>query len=532
MALADVLLQVKADTNQARQELNKFASDLNNLAKGLKTVFSDVINVKLVTPKADIEAIKQVQIKANNEVIQATKTGIIEVTNVQKQLNQEIKDIKKKYNQEEKDFNEKVANDIKAVKKNVAKELQDDVINKIKESQKEQLKVIGSKREAEIKQINELKELNLQALKIQAEQKKQEENKVSQFQKTLALDLKKTNEKDNADKKALDEKRLNEQKALEIKLTNELKALNAQVKKENSELAKKLEADIAQAQKNQIAIKKQLEDKARQDKSIADKKQQDEIDFYVKEGLKTKKQLEEKARLEKLDAEKKALEQQKEAERRAAQPEKDYKANLSEQRQVIAEINSLVHGFKNAINAFFTAIGSIVTDNPFIAFSREIEKNMYNMQSIALESTDNFKMLGKAIIDIAKTNQYSGLVSLSDSLYQAYSAGFKLADALTLVSEADRGALAGLTDSKTVLDALVSVIHAYGLNVGDASRINNIFLKTVQDGIITMPQLTKYIGQAVTIAPELKLNLENITAAYVAMTRKGLNAAETTTAIN
>jgi len=499
MALADVLLQVKVDTNQARQELNKFASDLNNLAKGLKTVFSDVINVKLVTPKADIEAIKQVQIKANNEVTQVAKAGVIEVTNIQKQLNQEIKDIKKKYNQEEKDFNEKAANDIKAVKKNVAKELQDDIINKLKESQKEQLKVIGSKREAEIKQINELKELNLQALKIQAEQKKQEENKVSQFQKTLALDLKKTNEKDNADKKALEEKRLNELKALEIKLTNELKTLNAQVKKENSELAKKLEADILQAQKNQIAIKKQLE---------------------------------EKARLEKLDAEKKALEQQKEAERRASQPEKDYKANLSEQRQVIAEINSLVHGFKNAINAFFAAIGSIVTDNPFIAFSREFEKNMYNMQSIALESTDNFKMLGKAIIDIAKTNQYSGLVSLSESLYQAYSAGFKLADALTLVSEADRGALAGLTDSKTVLDALVAVIHAYGLNVGDASRINNIFLKTVQDGIITIPQLTRYIGQAVTISPELSLSLENITAAYVSMTRQGLNAAETTTAIN
>lgn len=532
MALADVLLQVKADTNQARQELNKFASDLNNLAKGLKTVFSDVINVKLVTPKADIEAIKQVQIKANNEVIQATKTGIIEVTNVQKQLNQEIKDIKKKYNQEEKDFNEKVANDIKAVKKNVAKELQDDVINKIKESQKEQLKVIGSKREAEIKQINELKELNLQALKIQAEQKKQEENKVSQFQKTLALDLKKTNEKDNADKKALDEKRLNEQKALEIKLTNELKALNAQVKKENSELAKKLEADIAQAQKNQIAIKKQLEDKARQDKSIADKKQQDEIDFYVKEGLKTKKQLEEKARLEKLDAEKKALEQQKEAERRAAQPEKDYKANLSEQRQALAEANSIIHGFKNALNGLQNAFSLFIVDNPFIEFSKEFEKNMYNMNSIALETTENFNKLKSEIIGIAKEAQYSSLAGLSDSLYQAVSSGFKGSDATKLVAVAEEGAIAGLTDNKLVLEALTAVIHTYGLTVDDAAKINNIFLKTVQDGVITMPQLTRYIGQATTLAPELKINLQSVTSALAAMTLQGLSAAESTTALN
>lgn len=205
---------------------------------------------------------------------------------------------------------------------------------------------------------------------------------------------------------------------------------------------------------------------------------------------------------------------------------------ISEQRRVIAEANSLMHSFKNAIGLLFSSIGAMVTNNPFIAFSKEFEKNMYNMNSIALESTENFKMLSEAVISIARENEYSGLVNLSESLYQAYSAGFQLADALTLVKEADRGALAGLTDSKTVLDALVAVIHAYGLGTEDAARINNIFLKTVQDGIITMPQLTRYIGQAVTIAPELKLNLENITAAYVAMTRQGLNAAETTTAIN
>lgn len=477
MALADVLLQVKADTNQARQELNKFASDLNNLAKGLKTVFSDVINVKIVTPKAAIQETKEATIKADKETKEAEKKAIKENKELEKAENKKVADEKKKADKEAKELEKKLLLEAKEAEKKFNKE-----VNEAKKLADKELKELDKKAKEELKELE-----------------KKQKVEIAQFQKTLALDLKKTSIQDSIDKKQLDEKRLNEQKALEIKLSNELKSLNEKAKKENSELSKKLEADIAQAQKNQIAIKKQLE---------------------------------EKARLEKLDAEKKALEQQKEAERRAAQPEKDYKANLSEQRQVIAEINSLVHGFKNAINAFFTAIGSIVTDNPFIAFSREFEKNMYNMQSIALESTDNFKMLGKAIIDIAKTNQYSGLVSLSDSLYQAYSAGFKLADALTLVSEADRGALAGLTDSKTVLDALVSVIHAYGLNVGDASRINNIFLKTVQDGIITMPQLTKYIGQAVTIAPELKLNLENITAAYVAMTRQGLNAAETTTAIN
>lgn len=287
MALADVLLQVKADTNQARQELNKFASDLNNLAKGLKTVFSDVINVKITVPKTE-----------------------------------------------------------------------KDKLDKIEKDQKDSIK------------------------RIEEEQKK------------------------------------------------------------------------------------------------------------------------------------------------------SYNNLISEQRRVIAEANSLIHSFKNAIGLLFSSIGAIVTDNPFISFSKEFEKNMYNMNSIALESTENFKMLSEAVIGIARENEYSGLVNLSESLYQAYSAGFQLADALTLVKEADRGALAGLTDSKTVLDALVAVIHAYGLGTEDAARINNIFLKTVQDGIITMPQLTRYIGQSVAIASDLSVSLEEISAAYISMTRQGLNSAESTTAIN
>lgn len=211
---------------------------------------------------------------------------------------------------------------------------------------------------------------------------------------------------------------------------------------------------------------------------------------------------------------------------------KSYNNLISEQRRVIAEANSLMHSFKNAIGLLFSSIGAMVTDNSFIAFSKEFEKNMYNMNSIALESTENFKMLSEAVISIARENEYSGLVNLSESLYQAYSAGFQLADALTLVKEADRGALAGLTDSKTVLDALVAVIHAYGLGTEDAARINNIFLKTVQDGIITMPQLTKHIGQSVAIASDLNVSLEEISASYISMTRQGLNAAESTTAIN
>lgn len=180
----------------------------------------------------------------------------------------------------------------------------------------------------------------------------------------------------------------------------------------------------------------------------------------------------------------------------------------------------------------FTEGIKIALNLTFTEWSREFDKNMRNVNSIALESVENFNYLRNALIEIQKQNNYTGLVGLSNALYEAYSAGFKMKEALELVKEADRGALAGLAETKDVLKALVSVIHSFGLNTSDAARLNDIFLKTVQDGILTMPELVRYIGQASTIAPELGLHIEDVAAAFVQMTRQGLNAAESTTAIN
>lgn len=208
------------------------------------------------------------------------------------------------------------------------------------------------------------------------------------------------------------------------------------------------------------------------------------------------------------------------------------------QNVVIKEATQRYDNFRNVIFDLAYAFRGLVEGIKvflglkFTEFSREFEKNLYNMNSIALETVENFKLLKDGIIEISKENNYTGLIGLSDALYEAYSAGFKMKDALNLVKEADRGALAGLAETKDVLKSLVAVMYSFGLSADQASRLNDIFLKTVQDGIITMPQLTRYIGQASTIAPELGLHIEDVASAYVQMTRQGLNAAESTTAIN
>jgi len=213
-------------------------------------------------------------------------------------------------------------------------------------------------------------------------------------------------------------------------------------------------------------------------------------------------------------------------------------AALAQHKETLNNNSNHVENFRNTIWELVYALRgmeqglNLIIATPFTSFSREFDKNMYNMNSIALESVQNFAMLREQLIQISKDNNYSGLNQLSESLYQAYSAGFKLQGALELVREADKGALAGLARTEDVLKALVTVLHAYNMTADQASRINNIFLKTVQEGVITMPELTRTIGQAVTIAPELGIAFEDIAGAFVATTRQGINAHETVTAIN
>lgn len=118
---------------------------------------------------------------------------------------------------------------------------------------------------------------------------------------------------------------------------------------------------------------------------------------------------------------------------------------------------------------------------------------------------------------------------LSDSVYNAISATGDTKNAVALVADASRLATAGFTDSASALGVLTTAINAYGLAATDAEKISDSLIMTQNLGVTTVAELSANMGRAIATASAYGIDLYNVEAAYVSMTKAGINTAEATT---
>lgn len=118
------------------------------------------------------------------------------------------------------------------------------------------------------------------------------------------------------------------------------------------------------------------------------------------------------------------------------------------------------------------------------------------------------------------------------AFYQAISAGAAdAAAATTLLDTANRLAIGGVTDVRTGVDALTSVINAYGLEAGAAADISDILFAAMAQGKTTVGELSKEIGAVVSIAATAGVGFDELAAALAAATKNALPLNKATTGI-
>ena len=121
--------------------------------------------------------------------------------------------------------------------------------------------------------------------------------------------------------------------------------------------------------------------------------------------------------------------------------------------------------------------------------------------------------------------------TLSKGLYDILSASIKASDALDFLEVSARTAIGGFVSTAIAVDALTTIINAYGLNAADAARISDILSATVKRGKITFEELAGTIGHVVSIAAAAGLSFEQASAAIATMTRSGIDANMAMTAL-
>ena len=121
---------------------------------------------------------------------------------------------------------------------------------------------------------------------------------------------------------------------------------------------------------------------------------------------------------------------------------------------------------------------------------------------------------------------------LTEAAYQALSASVATEDVTGFVADAVDLAKVGFTETATAVDTLTTIINAYGMSATDAEAISDKLVQTQNRGKTTVNELAASMGNVIPTAAAYGVNLDNLSTAYVALTKQGINTANATTMLN
>jgi TP901 family phage tail tape measure protein len=157
---------------------------------------------------------------------------------------------------------------------------------------------------------------------------------------------------------------------------------------------------------------------------------------------------------------------------------------------------------------------------------REFGKEWANVTTMMTLSKKETKKMKKELMALSPT--LGGTTELAKGMYQVLSASIEPAKAIKFLGDAAKAAKAGITDTSTAVDAMTTVINAYGMEAEDATKVSDIMFQAVKKGKVTYEELAHSLGTVVPIAATVGVNFKEIAAGVATMTRMGIPAGKAT----
>lgn len=181
----------------------------------------------------------------------------------------------------------------------------------------------------------------------------------------------------------------------------------------------------------------------------------------------------------------------------------------------------IADGAKKVTEALFECVGA----------ADRWETSMAKVQSIANVNDETLTKMGD---DMRKLSVDYGVSAgdIAEATYQAISASVEAGDAVGFVEDAVKLAKGGFTDITTSVDALTTVTNAYGAEANSTQHIMDALIQTQNLGKTTVNELAQSLGMIIPTAAAYGVDLDNISAAYVQLTKQGVNTANATTYLN
>lgn len=115
-------------------------------------------------------------------------------------------------------------------------------------------------------------------------------------------------------------------------------------------------------------------------------------------------------------------------------------------------------------------------------------------------------------------------LELNEGLYQTVSAIGDIHKKYALLETANKLATTGFSTTTEAVDGLTTVLNAYNLEVEEAERIANIFVRTQKVGKLTVQEFNRELYKTIPVAKELQIGVDEVGASIALLTAKGSKA--------
>jgi TP901 family phage tail tape measure protein len=178
-----------------------------------------------------------------------------------------------------------------------------------------------------------------------------------------------------------------------------------------------------------------------------------------------------------------------------------------------------------AVSSFTKAIGDSID------MAADLEKSMANVATLVDTTVVNMDELTESVLDMTSEVLKSS-EDLSAGLYQVFSAGITdSAEAMEVLRVSAIAATAGLSDTRTSVDAITTVLNAYGLEASRATDVSDLLFQTVKLGKTTFSELANAIGTVISPAAAVGVELDELFATLATLTKGGIDTRTATTAL-
>lgn len=152
---------------------------------------------------------------------------------------------------------------------------------------------------------------------------------------------------------------------------------------------------------------------------------------------------------------------------------------------------------------------------------------VYTLVDVSTEKFKEFKAETKDIVgDLPQESK-----DLTKALYDIISAGVQLEDSNKVLELSAKAATAGVTDTKTAVNAGIGAMNAYGENVDALGGIYDVLFQTVKLGVTTFPELSQSMGDILPTARAADVGLTEVAATIATLTKAGIKTPQAATAL-